>query len=542
MPHTTGYRHLIGLMQQARRLNLKEAGRPAPVLQSPSRRTFLKTTAMSGVALGAGGTLSACGAGRHKVVVVGGGLAGLNASYQLGKLGIRAQVYEARTRVGGRIRSVLGAVSEGVVSDLGAELVNTDHDDLRAIMDELGVPLLPRKPDSSELDLVGYFFAGQRRSEAEMAQALQPLAQQITDDAALLDEDWDTWCPHFDQLSIADYLDLHSDKIPADPNIRSLIEGLSRVEYGVEASESSALQLLYMLPVVDGESVELLSTSDEAWVIGGGSESVIHALKNVLKGQIHTGKALSSLKQTRQGYTLTFNGDQTVYARYVVLALPLPALRKVELDLELPDTLQRFINEVDLGRNEKIIAGVDQRIWRNENGFRNEGWSDEAVDLIWDSSLRELESRDNGALTFFIGGNQVEATAIGSAEEQGAALVGGFDALLPGLQASANGRYIRTAWHKTAGINGGYTSLKPGQYSEFASEWMYVESDDPEEAVNVQVDRLVFAGEHTSDEYYGFMNGAAQSGRLAAQWIVQDIAAAATEEEEESEAAEEVTA
>jgi monoamine oxidase len=29
-------------------------------------------------------------------------------------------------------------------------------------------------------------------------------------------------------------------------------------------------------------------------------------------------------------------------------------------------------------------------------------------------------------------------------------------------------------------------------------------------------DGLVFAGEHTSDYWYGFMNGAAQTGRLAA--------------------------
>lgn len=528
MAHTSGYRQLIRLLQQARRHNRQAAGQSAPLLSS-SRRTFLKTTAMGGVALGAGSALSACGIDQQTVVVIGGGLAGLNAAYQLGKQGIRAQVYETRHRVGGRIRSVKNAVSDNVVTDLGAELVNTDHDDLRAIMDELGVGLLPRKPDADDLELVGYFFGGRRRSEAELAQALQPLAEQIAADAELLDEDWDTWCAHFDQLSVADYLDLHRERIPHDPDIRCLIEGLVRVEYGVEASAASCLQLLYMLPVVEGEAVELLSTSDEAWVVEGGSECVIDALKNVLAGQIHTGRTLTALRKTRQGYSLTFNGIHKVEARYVVLALPLPALRKVRLEVELPDTLQRFIHEVDLGRNEKIIAGMQQRIWRNEPGFRNEGWCDEAVDLIWDSSLRELGRCDNGALTFFIGGDQVDATAHGRAEEQGAALVQRFERWLPGLQASSNGRYLRTAWHKIAGINGGYTCFKPGQYSEFASQWMYVESDDPDEAVNVHVERLVFAGEHTSDEYYGFMNGAAQTGRLAAQWIVQDMATAASD-------------
>src|SRR5690606_13640686 len=102
---------------------------------------------------------------------------------------------------------------------------------------------------------------------------------------------------------------------------------------------------------------------------------------------------------------------------------------------------------VDLGRNEKIVAGMQQRIWRTADGFKNEAWSDQTQDLIWDSSLRELDARDNGALTFFLGGDQVEALASGTAQQQGTTLVEQYEPLLPGLQASANGRFVRTSWH-----------------------------------------------------------------------------------------------
>lgn len=529
MAHSSGFRQLVRLFQQSRRLELTAQGRSAPVLQSPSRRQFMRNTALGGVALTTAGSLSGCWIGRRDVVIVGGGLAGLNAAFQLGKAGVRAQVYEARNRVGGRIRSVEGIVSDGIVTDLGAELVNTDHDDLRALLDEFAIPLVERKAEHPGLEQVGYFFGGVRRSEAEMAAMLQPLAAQIMVDAELLDADWDTWGPVFDQQSVADYLDQHSNLLPADPAIRTLMEGLVRVEYGVEANAASALQLLYMLPVVDGDHVELLSTSDEAWVISGGSESVIGALKAVLAEQINTNMTLTAIEKTKNGYQLTFNGTRKVHARYVVLALPLPALRKVNIKVELPETLQRFIQEVDLGRNEKIVAGMQQRIWRTADGFKNEAWSDQTQDLIWDSSLRELDARDNGALTFFLGGNQVEAMASGTAQQQGATLVEQYEPLLPGLQASANGRFVRTSWHTTNGIMGGYTSFRPGQYTDFAWEWMYVESDDPDAAQTPCVDRLLLAGEHTSDEYYGFMNGAAQSGRLAAQWIVADMAATTTD-------------
>lgn len=523
MSHSPAYRRWIHLLQQARRINLQAQGKPMP-LQSASRRRFLRNSAVGGIALTTLGALPACSLGKREVVIVGGGLAGLNAAYQLGLAGVRAQVFEAHQRVGGRIRSVRSAVSEGVVTDLGAELVNTDHADLRAILDAFGVPLLPRKEDDA-LDMVGYFFAGTRRSEAEIAAALAPFAAQVMVDAELLDADWDTYGPQFDQLSLADYLDQHSDKLPADPDLRALMEALVRVEYGVEPQDSSALQLLYVLPVADGEHVELISTSDEAWVIDGGSESVIKALHGVLKPQVRTGMALTAIMQTANGYSLTFNGHQQVKADYVVLALPFTALRKVDMQVELPEGLQQFIREVDLGRNEKIVAGMEQRVWRTEQGFRNECWNDQSASLLWDSSVRELSSRTNGALTFFLGGDEVAATADGTAEQQGGQLVQEYDALLLGLADSANGRYLRTAWHRTPGILGGYTNFKPGQYTGFASEWMYVEADDPDEANDVHVGRLVFAGEHTSDEFYGFMNGAAQTGRLAAQWILQDMAA-----------------
>lgn len=524
MAHSTAFRRFIRLLQHARRLNLQSTDNPPPSPRSTQRRQFLKNTVLSGVALSSLGSISSfAGTREQKVVVVGAGLAGLNAAFQLSKAGVRATIYEARSRVGGRMRSVEGIVSEGIVTDLGGELVNTDHDDMHALLSEFGLTLTERQQHNGALESVGYFFNGRRRTEAEMANALQPLAAQIMTDSELLDSDWDTWGPVFDNQSLKDYLDQHSDKLPADPDIRFLIEALVRVEYGVEPSKSSALQLLYLLPVVDGEQVELLSNSDEAWTIDGGSERLIHSLRNVLQDQIHLDSPLTSIEKTSKGYTLTFNCKNKVHATYVVLALPLNALSNVDIRVQLPKSLRRFICEVNLGRNEKIVAGVNERIWRSDEGFALEAWNNQSVALLWDSSLRELNSRDNGALTFFLGGNEVKANAGGSAQARGQALIQEYNKLLPGLQESANGKFVRTAWHKTPGIQGGYTNFKPGQYTGFASQWMHVEAEDPSERQVPRVKQLVLAGEHTSDEYYGFMNGAAQTGRLAANWIMEDM-------------------
>lgn len=523
MAHSTGFQRLIRLLQKARRLNLATRTPPSAPVQA-QRRQFIKNTAMSGMALSSLGSMSSFASTRQqKVVVVGAGLAGLNAAYQLKKIGVRAAIYEARSRVGGRMRSVKGIVSEGIVTDLGAELVNTNHEDIHSLLADFGLTLTERQSLNGDLESVGYFFNGYRRTEAEMAQALQSLAAQIMTDSELLDSDWDTWAPVFDNQSLTEYLDQHSDKLPADPDIRFLIESLTRVEYGVEPEKSSALQLLYLLPVVEGEHVELLSNSDEAWTIDGGSERLIHALRNVLQDQIHLDSPLTEIEKNSKGYVLTFNCNHKVQANYVVLALPLNALRNVDIKVFLPKSLRRFIREVNLGRNEKVVAGVKERVWRSGEGFALEAWSNQSVSLMWDSSLRELPDRENGALTFFMGGNEVSAHASGSAEARGDALMQEYNSLLPDLHGKSTGKYVRTAWHRTPYIQGGYTSFKPGQYTGFASQWMHVEAEDPSEQQIPKVKQLVLAGEHTSDEFYGFMNGAAQTGRLAANWIAEDM-------------------
>ncbi|MEE2730818.1 MAG: NAD(P)/FAD-dependent oxidoreductase [Pseudomonadota bacterium] len=519
MAHSTHFTLFRKLLIQARDANLAASGQ-TPQAVDTGRRAFLRNSALGSTALVASGSLAGCiGAKSERVAIIGGGLAGLSAAYHLGRAGLKVNVYEARRRVGGRVHTVHNAAGDGLYTDLGAELVNSDHDDMLALAEAFGISLTNRKAPS-ELDAVAYYYGGRKRSEAEMAAALQPLAAQLMQDAELLDEDWDTYAPIFDHLSLTQYLDQHQDKLPADPDIRDLIEGAVRVEYGVEPLDSSALQLLYLLPVVDGDHLEVLSTSDEMYAINGGSEAVVENLRSVLKGQLHTQRALTRIRKTESGYRLSFSKGRDVEADYVILALPFTALRQVEMALELPETLQRFIHEVDLGRNEKLIAGVNQRVWLGEAGFQLEAWSDQSVSLLWDASQRQPELAE-GALTFFAGASEVDAIHTGTAVEQGQALLSEYTPLIPGLAHVSNGKFLRSAWHTTPYIGGGYTNFKPGQYTELAEQWLYIEADDPEEAQHFALDNLVFAGEHTSDEYYGFMNGAAQSGRLAAHYILQ---------------------
>ena len=530
MARTPLFQQFIRILQQARREHLKSQGKPLPIPKGAaywSRRRFIRSaTLAAGAAMATSKFSRAQQAGNRqnapRIAIIGGGIAGLNAGYQLKKAGRTATVYEAKDRLGGRIFSTSRAVDRGLVTDLGGHFINTEHEDMFALVEEFSLELFNRPEHSAQLPApqVAYYFEGQRRSETEVADKLRSLAVQIMGDADSLDADFEQFAPVFDQMSVTEYLDRHSDKI-TEPFIRTLIENSIRTEYGVEPDQSSALQLLFNLPTVDGDRVEILGASDEAFVVQGGSGKIIQSLAEALSGQIQTRMRLTGIESQGSGYRLSFANNQHVDADYVIIAIPFTVLRHVDIRVDLPPTLRRFINEVNLGLNEKFFVGFKEKPWRKEQGFAQDAWTDLGFSSLWEATQRQTE-RTDGALTFFFGGDEVKNIQTGQIGQQGQKLLNQFENMIPDAKQAASGQFFRTRWSQDPLVQGGYTNFKPGQLMEFA-DFLYIEADTPDERQDVNVGNLVFAGEHLSDEFYGYMNGAAQTGRLAAETILLGV-------------------
>ena len=491
------------------------------------RRKFLKMSALAGATAIATTAIPFVKTAQSKsntlkIAVIGGGIAGLNAAYQLKKAGLKATVYEAKPRVGGRIHSVTGTVGEGLVVDLGGSFINTSHEDMLALVEEFDLSLFNRveAAENSPYPVEGYFFDGKLHSEAEVADKLRPIARQIVNDATLLDADSDRYEPIFDRLSVAQYLEQHADKI-TEPYIKVLLENTVRTEYGVEPKSSSALQLLYSLATVEGDKVSVLAGNDETYVVRGGSGKIIESLAAALSQQIQTKKRLQAIKGNGDGYRLTFSDRSIVDTDYVIMAIPLAVLRQVDLQVELKPKLRKFIQEVSLGHNEKAFAGFKNRVWQQKQGFAGGAWSDLDFPLIYDGTERQPDA-PNAAINFFLGGEQIDAINSQATSVLQQNLLKNFEQIIPQATSAATGEFIRTNWSRDPLIAGGYTNLEPGQYTEF-SEFFYIESEVLEERQNVVAGNLIFAGEHFSDEYYGYMNGAAQTGRLAAKVMMAKI-------------------
>jgi monoamine oxidase len=113
-----------------------------------------------------------------------------------------------------------------------------------------------------------------------------------------------------------------------------------------------------------------------------------------------------------------FADGESVVANDVVIAIPFTVLRRADIKVKLPATLRRFIQEAQLGANEKILAGFNQRVRRQPNGFTQTISSDLGFSHCWDASQRQPECVD-AELTLFLGSDQIGGIQPGNAQTQG---------------------------------------------------------------------------------------------------------------------------
>ncbi|MDX6411356.1 MAG: monoamine oxidase, partial [Gaiellaceae bacterium] len=93
-----------------------------------------------------------------KIVVVGGGLAGLTATYRLQQAGYAAELHEASGRLGGRCWTIRGAFAEGQIAEHGGELIDSGHIEMKHLAQELGFNLDDlQQAETNGTEMVGYF-------------------------------------------------------------------------------------------------------------------------------------------------------------------------------------------------------------------------------------------------------------------------------------------------------------------------------------------------------------------------------------------------
>jgi len=487
---------------------------PAP---SPSRRRFL---AHAG-ALAASAALPRWtgAATQARVVIVGAGLAGLSAAYTLAKAGVRATLYEGSARIGGRCWTDRESFADGQVAERGGELIDTSHEEIRALCAELGLPLddllAAERKGSEPL----FFFDGAAYATADVDRDFDAVRPRLAADAKIVGDDLPTYDKHtpgqrkLDRMSAAAWIDT---RVPGGQGSRlgQLLVNAYGEELGGDPDEISAVTVVSLLAGSPADRFSPYEESDQRYHVRGGNDQIATKLAE-RGGDIETRSRLVALSRRGDGryrvVILRDGAEREDIADRVILALPFTLLRLVDLrNAEFGSRKMHSINELGMGRNTKLQLQFAERFWLQGAGngeYRLRG----SFQTTWD--VTRAQPGTAGILNFFSGGSAAVAAGLSGIDAQAASSLTELARHAPASERAWNGRVIRSAWDRNPWSLGSYALLKPGQYTSFYGV-------EPEPRGHVY-----FAGEHTSLESQGYLNGGVESGMRAAAEVLKSLGA-----------------
>lgn len=504
---------------------------PRSTSHAISRRRFLLGAGATGATL-AMGTMT--GLPQHATAakpslsplsmgIVGAGLAGLACADALKTGGIRASVYEAAARAGGRCWSLRGFFP-GQVAERGGELIDNLHKTILGYATRFHLTLEDMNKEPGE---VFYHFHGQRYSEAAIVEEFRDFVSVMRVDLNRLSREV-TAASHtpedvaLDRTSLQAYLDGHNGAgTLAGPLTKAAIIAAYETEYGLAAKEQSCLTFLLFMHADRRSAFTPFGVfSDERYHLADGNDRIVEGLTRELPGQLTHSHRLMRVRRLSDGrIELTFeHASHTVTVTHdvVVLAIPFTSLRLVELDpnLGLPPTQQHAIVGLGYGTNAKMMVGFSRRAWQIHGG-NGTSYSDlPNHHTTWETNPT-LGSETRGILADYSSGHRGARLNPAAAQSETRHFLQDLDLVYPGARNAAavmNGRYLTHLehWPSNPLTRGSYTCYRPGQFTTMAG------------LEGIPAGNLLFAGEHTNSfyEWQGFMEGAALSGITAAKLIL----------------------
>ena len=536
-------RHAQGVSAVARSVGCGIDEATDLVEEQVSRRRFLigAGAALSAAAIPAGfavpAAASSSGVSDPKVVVVGAGIAGLGCAYKLWRRhGIRSTVYEFNTVPGGRIRTLRGFFDDGQIVEEHAEFINPEHVKTLALARSFGLTFdnTDKYPPGTAAKSETLRFGGERWSQAALDQDWHEWAWKLFHHAAFKTAPWpvlhNSFTPgglKFDRMSVSEWIDAY---IPGGvaSDFGALCVSAVLDEFGGPPEEQSALNLVFLLGQDDTTSNNwqprsrpALGGANEKWHIHGGTDGLIKGLiERLPAGTVNLGSELVAIRTAGNGrYVCTFaTGASThdVKADHVVLALPFTKLKMVDLR-GVSGTISplhlRAINEEPLGSNSKFFFQCDTRVWNADHATGN-AYCGGAVEGAWDATVYQpgrvgvLAALPGGTDALDWGRRYGLSTYLGSPPKAMVdAFVNDFDKLFPGVKQAYNGKSYFVWSPGDPHILGAYSYLKVGQYTGF-------NGIQPKQEEN-----LHFAGEQTSINFQGYVEGGLRSGYRCAHEV-----------------------
>jgi len=464
-------------------------------------------------------------AGRTRVLIVGGGLAGMTCAYRLWNAGVPATICDANSALGGRTWTLRKFFADGQLIEHGGEFVSSEHTATRKLAAELGLHLEDLRAAQPHGTEEIYYVRGHKYMFSQLLHDYAAVYPAL--DAAAKAAPYPTLYNHhtqaglqLDRMSSRQWIEKHVPGGRAS-DLGWLLDVDVTTENGGDADVQSALELVYMLgymPAKTGHDQFYLVGTDERYhVIGGNDQMVARMSRRVPGASVRPSTALLALGRRSDGsYVATFSSHLQTFemaADHVVLAIPFSTLRRVDLSRAGFAPLKHTaIDELGMGTNSKLHLQFGDRLWYREryNGYT---YSDTGFQQTWEAS--RAQPGRAGILTNYTGGSvgaSYHAPSFGPADPNIAKrFLAQLEPIYAGATKGWNGKAFLDYWTADPWHRGSYSYLKVGQYTRFSGM-------EAQRQGNVH-----FCGEHTSINFGGFMNGAVETGEAAAREVLADL-------------------
>lgn len=453
----------------------------------------------------------------RKVVVVGAGIAGLTAAYELLRAGHNPVILEGRTRVGGRIETIREPFAPGLHAEAGAMRIPRSHALTMAYVEKFGLKTYPftmgnpktyyclcgQRYRKSEVhahpDCLGFEVAPHERGRTASQlweETVRPIYAKMD---AKGDDAWPEIIAEYDQYSTREFLE-------ANGWSEGAIEMYGLLENQESRMNTSFVELLL------AERGQVFTNMVQ---IEGGTDRLPQAFLPTLQDRIHFGARVSALDQTAKSVTVhyrTLAGRQQITADYAVITVPFSVLRHIEILQPFSRGKMRAIRQLHYDASAKIFFQCRRRFWEEDDGIQGGG---SLTDLAVRNIYYPEHGRETGRGILVASYTWAEdAQRWGSLSPQNriSEALENVAAIHPQIVEEFEGGASKI-WHEDEFACGAFCLFDPGQKTLLHEHIIAPEG------------RFHFAGEHASLTHR-WIQGAIESGLRVAQEIHQTAAGA----------------
>jgi monoamine oxidase len=454
------------------------------------------------------------------VIIVGAGFAGLAAARDLHARGFHVRLVEPRARIGGRVHTIRDGFIDDQHGEAGGELIDHEHTAAIELAQSLGLRLtrILRKGFGSHLVGPG----GRVRHHVSQTTDWKRLAEAFSGalDVYRRAGDRHGWDSAVARVFGARSPEQHLEALGAGRKA-------SAKEVAWLCTQVAALHGFFL---ADGDELSMLMLLDELMsdkdpgarksfrIVGGNDRLAMAMARKLEKDAILLQREVVAITQTENGVRVSVRdvrepgdtADGVLEADYVIVTAPATAVRRIRFEPALPAEQHRAIDTLSYGQATKTLLQVTRPFWRTSDRPRAYGTNLD-VGALWDGS--EGQPGRAAILVSLAGGSA-------SAQAQELLRTEGPEGFLDRVRWMRAKKAVRgraelaviashsTTWEHDRWAGGGYAYFSPS-FDPSLRRWLAAPAG-----------RILFAGEHTSFEWQGYMNGALTTGQRAAMEVV----------------------